>query len=43
MEGGPYSNENCATAWSDPMKEIVLVTLAIDAETGKIDPRPRSR
>jgi hypothetical protein len=38
MEGGPYSNENCATARSDPMKEIVLVTLAIDTDTGEIDP-----
>jgi len=31
-------NENRATAWSDPVKEIVIVCLAIDAETGAIDP-----
>jgi hypothetical protein len=34
MEGGSRDNENRA-AWSDPMKEIVLVTLVMDTETGE--------
>jgi hypothetical protein len=39
MEGGPLQDKNRAIAWSNPMKEIVLVTLAMDTETGEIDPK----